>query len=110
MAVFRLMRNSNLVGCSTGKSPAVRAFQKPVHVTGCSPKHICQIRAVSHQASRPHIFARFVHRRKVVHHRKFREPLSMSIEKSGGEHVKSLGATPDCRSESLFKRPPGVAR
>ena len=38
-----------------------------------------------------------------MHHRKFREPLSMSIEKRGGEHVKSLRATPDSGSESFFK-------
>src|SRR5215212_6136826 len=39
----------------------------------------------------------------MVHDRKLREPISMSIEKRGGEHVKSLRATPDSGSESFFK-------
>ena len=46
LAAFRLMTNSNFVGCSTGRSAGLRAFQNLVHIRGRAPVQVEKAHAV----------------------------------------------------------------
>src|SRR5438128_10079174 len=50
-AVLRLITSSNFVGCSTGRSAGVGAFEDLVDVPGRAPKDLGITRTVRHEAS-----------------------------------------------------------
>src|SRR5258708_7870650 len=51
LAVLRLITNSNVVGCSTGKSAGVGARKNFIHVGARSPETGRDARAVGHEAA-----------------------------------------------------------
>ena len=51
LAVFMLITNSNLVGCSTGRSDRLGAFEYLVHVTACTAEQVGDLGAVDDQCA-----------------------------------------------------------
>ena len=50
-AVFRLMTNSNFVGCSTGRSAGLAPFKNLVDVNGGAPETLSFVGRIGHEAA-----------------------------------------------------------
>ena len=71
LAAFRLMMNSNLVGCSTGRSAGFAAFEDLIHIRGSAAVQIVQAHAVGHKPFGFHVFSPAVYRRELALYREF---------------------------------------
>src|SRR5262245_44582648 len=59
-AVFKLMTNSNLVGCSTGRIGGFGSFQYLVHIRGGAAVHVGIVHTVGHKPPGFHFCCPFV--------------------------------------------------
>ena len=75
-AAFKLMTNSNLVACCTGKISRLGAFQDLVHVNSRAPKEVIEVRPVGHEAAVIDKLLLGVNSRQAVFTGKLDDPLS----------------------------------
>src|SRR6185369_3242035 len=76
LAAFRLMMNSNLLGCSTGSSAALAPFKILSKCRG-APEQVGKARAIGHQSTAFHPFCRVIDGRQPVLYRKLDNLFSM---------------------------------
>jgi hypothetical protein len=89
-AVCRLMANTNLVDCSTGKSAGPRAFEDAAGIDADLMKHVREIGSVAHQPANCHKFTVRISRWNPVSRRQ------------GGKLAAATGALPHCNNNGWF--------
>src|SRR4029079_4429621 len=99
LAALRLTTSSNLVGCSTGRSPGVAPLR--IRSTKLAPRRNMTNRR--HQAAVADVFSLFIDRRQLVSGGEVHERGPVRVEKGGRQNVDRLGAPRARRGESGCK-------
>ena len=96
LAAFRLMMNSNFVGCSTGKIGGLCAFQDFVHIGGGAPVQVGNAHAVGHKPAASTYSALYVYRREPALYREFCNLCSVRIADRAGYQHRGLRQPAPC--------------
>jgi hypothetical protein len=82
--VLRLMTSSNLVDCTTGRSPPFFTLQNATCIDADLPIGVAYARAIAHQAAGNRVFAQSVNRRNGVARRERDDFLALTAKEGLG--------------------------
>jgi hypothetical protein len=103
-ADFKLIANSNFVGCSTG-SPRAWLLSNFVDISCCTTEQISKIGTTGQKPTRLDELLVLIHARPAIFARQIRQLLPMRVKNRRGQHLDGLGATffsaPKAPSKSL---------
>ena len=80
LAVLRLMTNSNLVDCTTGKSPGFSPLRIPSGIDAGLTIGLAEVGAVAHQAACQRVFTLLVDRGNSVPRRQSDDFVALAVE------------------------------
>ena len=93
LAAFKLMMNSNFLGCSTGKICRLSPFENFVDVRCCSPVQVVNTHSVRHETTSFHGFSSAVHYWEPTLYRELCNFLSLRT-RNGAGHLHKNRASP----------------
>ena len=109
-AVFRLITNSNFVGCSTGRSAGFAPFQNLVHIGGGAPEQVAATRPIGHETTNLGKLPTPEHRRQPrLCFRKLHEPSFVGNEDDPRQQEEQRPRTTWWRVRKALANSPGAS-